>query len=86
MQTAAFVDYLEREKQDILDHCTQCGICVEVCPMPQYAPAIAQADPVLVVGKVLELLRTGVISPEAQNLGAEFAPTAGGVSRPVQKG
>ena len=59
MQTAAFLDYLEREKQDILEHCTQCGKCVEVCPMPQYAPVIAQADPQLVVGQVLELLRTG---------------------------
>ncbi len=66
MQTAAFLEYLEREKQDILDHCTQCGTCVEVCPMPQYDPAIAQTDPVLVVGKVLELLRTGVASPEAK--------------------
>ena len=66
MQTAAFLDYLEREKQDILDHCTQCGTCVEVCPMPQYDPAIAQTDPVLIVSKVLELLRTGVASPEAK--------------------
>ena len=36
-----FLDYLKREKQDSLDHCTQCGTCVEVCPMPQYDPAIA---------------------------------------------
>jgi len=34
--------------------------------MPQYDPAIAQTDPVLVVGKVLELLRTGKASPEAK--------------------
>jgi heterodisulfide reductase subunit D len=66
VQTAAFLDYLEHEKQDILDHCTQCGRCVEVCPMPQYDPVMAQADAVLVVGKVLELLRTGVASPEAK--------------------
>jgi Fe-S oxidoreductase len=66
VQTAAFLEYLEREKQDIFDHCTECGTCVEVCPMPQYDPAIARTDPVLVVGKVLELLRTGVASPEAK--------------------
>jgi Fe-S oxidoreductase len=66
LSTTAFLDYLEREKHDILQHCTQCGKCVEVCPMPQYAPAIAQADPKLVVGQVLELLRTGVAAPEAQ--------------------
>jgi Fe-S oxidoreductase len=34
--------------------------------MPQYDSVIAQTDPVLVVGKVLELLRTGVASPEAK--------------------
>ena len=34
--------------------------------MPQYDPAIAQTDPVLIVSKVLELLRTGVASPEAK--------------------
>jgi Fe-S oxidoreductase len=66
MHTAAFLDYLAREKQDILDHCTQCGACVEVCPMPQYTPSVAQADPTLVVRKVLALLRTGEASPEAK--------------------
>lgn len=66
MHTAAFLDYLEREKQDIVEHCTQCGKCVEVCPMPQYTSTLAQADAVLVVGKVLALLRSGVVSPEAQ--------------------
>lgn len=66
MQTAAFLDYLEREKHDILAHCTQCGKCVEVCPMPQYSPAVAQTDAKLVVGQVLEVLRTGVASPAAR--------------------
>lgn len=66
MQTTAFLEYLEREKQAILDNCTQCGICVEVCPMPQYTPSVAQADPAFVVGQVLHLLRTGASSPEAK--------------------
>lgn len=64
--TAAFLDYLAREKQDILEHCTQCGACVEACPMPQYTPAVAQADPQQVVGQVLTLLRTGEVWPEAK--------------------
>lgn len=66
MHTTAFLEYLERETQDILDNCTQCGTCVEVCPMPQYTPQVAQAEPALVVGKVLHLLRTGEASPEAK--------------------
>ncbi|MGE3538839.1 MAG: (Fe-S)-binding protein [Candidatus Tectimicrobiota bacterium] len=66
MHTSAFLDYLEREKQDILANCTQCGKCVDVCPMPQYTPAVAQADPALVVGKVLQVLRTGEVTPEAK--------------------
>jgi Fe-S oxidoreductase len=65
-QTAAFLDYLEREKQDILEHCTACGKCVEVCPMPQYDPVLKDADPVLVVTQVLALLRTGTVAPQAR--------------------
>lgn len=64
MQVAAFLDYLEREKQDILDHCTRCGKCVEVCPMPPYT-AVQGVDPVYVVQQVIRLLETGVASPEA---------------------
>jgi ferredoxin len=52
-QTAAFLDYLAREKQDILEHCTACGKCVEVCPMPQYDPVLKDADPVRVVTQVI---------------------------------
>lgn len=66
MQTAAFLDYVEREKQDILEHCTACGICVEVCPMPQYDSALANAEPPDVVRQVLALLRTGEVSPAAR--------------------
>jgi Fe-S oxidoreductase len=66
MQTAAFLDYLEREKQHILDHCTRCGKCVQVCPMPQHDAGLQQADAVQVVTGVIELLRTGAVSPEAR--------------------
>jgi Fe-S oxidoreductase len=66
MQTAAFLDYLEREKQAILEHCTQCGQCVEVCPMPQYDDLLRGADPAQVVAGVLALLRTGEVSPAAR--------------------
>jgi Fe-S oxidoreductase len=66
MHTAAFLDYLEREKQYILDHCTLCGKCVEVCPMPQHDAVLQQADPVAVVTGVIALLRTGTASAEAR--------------------
>lgn len=66
MQTAAFLDYLEREKRSIIDKCTLCGTCVEVCPMPQYDETMTQADPVAVVTGIIAFLRSGNISPEAQ--------------------
>lgn len=65
MQTEAFLNYLEQEKQDILEHCTKCGRCVEVCPMPQYT-AVKDVDPVHVVHEVIELLATGVASAKAE--------------------
>lgn len=41
---------------EILERCTACGACVEVCPMP--APAgIDTADPRAIVSGVLALLR-----------------------------
>jgi Fe-S oxidoreductase len=65
-QAIAFLDYLAQEKQDILEHCTACGKCVEVCPMPQYDPLLKDTDPVQVVTQVLELLRSGTVSPVAK--------------------
>ena len=58
MHTAAFLQYLEREKQAIIDHCTLCGKCVEVCPMPQYDAVLHHTDPVRVVAGIIEVLRT----------------------------
>ncbi|MDH3602036.1 MAG: (Fe-S)-binding protein, partial [Candidatus Tectomicrobia bacterium] len=65
MQTEAFMDYLEQEKQDILENCTRCGKCVEVCPMTEYTE-VRDADPVHVVSQVIKLLATGETSPEAE--------------------
>lgn len=65
MQTEAFMDYLEQEKQDILRNCTRCGKCVEVCPMTEYTE-VREADPVQVVSQVIHLLATGETSPAAE--------------------
>jgi len=49
---------LQTRIADILDRCTSCGACVEVCPMP--APAgIATTDPKALAGGVLTILRGG---------------------------
>jgi Fe-S oxidoreductase len=61
----SFADALEARKQDIFDNCTSCGRCFEVCPMT--APAgIASANPSQTVSGVLDLLRGGSGTPEAE--------------------
>ena len=47
------------------DLCTQCGKCVEVCPMARYAKPLEGADAKAVAGGVLALLRGEPGSPEA---------------------
>ncbi len=65
MDTSAFLDYLEREKQDILANCTRCGKCVEVCPMTQYSE-VQTLLPETVIREVAGLLETGVPTPAAR--------------------
>ncbi len=65
MNTSAFLDYLEREKQDILANCTRCGKCVEVCPMTQYTE-VQTLSPEAVVREVADLLETGVPTSAAR--------------------
>jgi heterodisulfide reductase subunit D len=43
---------------DILDACTRCGKCFEVCPITE-AAKIADASPVAVLDGVMDILRTG---------------------------
>ena len=53
-----FAEALEARTQDVLDSCTRCGRCFEVCPMT--APAgIADKNAADVVGGVLDLIRGG---------------------------
>ena len=63
--TVTFAEALESRTQDILDRCTSCGRCFEVCPMT--APAgIADASPSETVAGVLNVLRGGAGSPAAE--------------------
>lgn len=55
---ADFMTALDSRVDDILDRCTKCGRCVEVCPMP--APAgLDPANAKDIARGVLDILRTG---------------------------
>ena len=52
----AFIATMDRRVREILDRCTRCGKCVEVCPTAVPA-GIDKSDPAGIVGDVLEILR-----------------------------
>ena len=61
----SFAEALQARTQDVLDSCTSCGRCFEVCPMP--APAgIADNKAADVVGGVLDIIRGGSGTPAAE--------------------
>ncbi len=49
----------ESETARMLAACSQCGACVEACPMVPYVPALQDADRPAVVRGVLEVLTGG---------------------------
>ena len=54
----AFIATIDARVGDILDRCTRCAKCVEVCPTA--APAgIGTSEPAMIVGDVLDILRGG---------------------------
>src|SRR5215207_7777623 len=54
----AFIATMNARVSDILDRCTRCAKCVEVCPTA--APAgIDTSEPAAIVGDVLDILRGG---------------------------
>ena len=58
MQNTGFEEALTGRVDDMLDACTKCGACFEVCPIA--APAgLGDADPEAVVSGVLDILRLG---------------------------
>jgi heterodisulfide reductase subunit D len=72
-----FVATLDARIGDILDRCTRCGKCVEVCPTAGPA-GIDTREPSAIVGDVLEILRGGG-DPESR--GARWASTCTGSGR-----
>ena len=63
--TMTFEAALDERIADILDHCTRCGACVEICPMPGPA-GIDVGDPKAIVGGVLDILAGGPGTPAAE--------------------
>ena len=53
-----FMTALDSRIADILDACTRCGKCVEVCPMPE-AAGIDATDPKAIAAGVLDIIRDG---------------------------
>jgi len=53
---ASMDDAIQKETRAILEGCTLCGRCVEVCPIVPHTAA-SGTDPKLVIGGVLDLLR-----------------------------
>ena len=69
MNEAAFASGLSARVGEMLEACTRCGKCVEVCPIT--APAgIEDAAPQDVIAGVLDIVRTGE-GPEASRLWAK---------------
>ena len=63
MDAIPFEHALQGRVADVLDHCTACGACVEVCPMPGPA-GIDASDPRGIASGVLSILR-GDAFPDA---------------------
>ena len=63
IQKADFLTSLDERAAAIVDACSRCGKCVEVCPMPGLT-GIDASDPGGIVAGVLDILQTGE-GPEA---------------------
>src|ERR1043166_2475200 len=73
----AFITSLNVRVSEILDRCTRCGRCVEVCPTA--APAgIDNSEPAAIVNDVLEILRGG---GDPASRGARWAQSCTGSGR-----
>ena len=74
---ADFVSSIDARIGEILDRCSRCGKCVEVCPTAGPA-GIDVREPSAIVGDVLDILRGGG-DPESR--GARWASTCTGSGR-----
>jgi Fe-S oxidoreductase len=75
MADLSFEAALNDRVSEMLDACTRCGKCVEVCPSARPA-GIADADPAAVISGVIDLVRTGD-GPEASRRWASACMRSG---------
>ena len=75
MPDTSFEAALDLRVAEILQRCTSCGACVDVCPMPA-AAGIDAADPRAIAGGVLDILR-GSAQPEASARWAQVCSSSG---------
>jgi len=73
----AFITAMNTRVQEILDRCTRCARCVEVCPTAGPA-GIDTREPSAIVGDVLDILRGG---GDPGSRGARWAQTCTGSGR-----
>src|SRR5512145_2654073 len=73
----AFIASIDTRVQEILDRCTRCGKCVEVCPTATPA-GIDTSEPSAIVGDVLDILRGG---GDPSSRGARWANACTGSGR-----
>jgi heterodisulfide reductase subunit D len=74
---AVFLDGLDTRVREILDRCSACGRCVEVCPTAEPG-GVDRTDPRAVVTDVLAILRGG---GDPKSAGARWAETCTGSGR-----
>src|SRR5262249_61076693 len=75
MTETAFETALAARAAEMVDACTRCGKCVEVCPTAKPA-GIGNASSQSVIGGVLDILRTGE-GPAASKAWAEGCARSG---------
>ncbi|MGE5219212.1 MAG: heterodisulfide reductase-related iron-sulfur binding cluster [Chloroflexota bacterium] len=73
----AFASAIDLRVRDILDRCTRCAKCVEVCPTARPA-GIDTSEPSAIVGDVLDILRGG---GDPSSRGARWANACTGSGR-----
>lgn len=73
----AFIATIDARVSDILDRCTRCAKCVEVCPTARPA-GIDTSEPAAIVGDVLDILRGG---GDPASRGARWANACTGSGR-----
>jgi heterodisulfide reductase subunit D len=71
----SFETALDGRVEDMLDACTRCGKCVEVCPSVKPA-GIADASPTDIIGGILGIVRSGA-GPEASRKWAAACTLSG---------